>query len=259
MGLPVRRLVPATSTSADLGPTLDREGLVATLAHPEASAADPDLPWLRANMVSSADGAGVGPDARSASLSGPPDRHVFALMRALADVVLVGAATARAERYGPAEARAEWADLREGRSAAPAIAVVSARLDVDVEAPLYSAPSRDTIVLTCAAAPARVRDALSERVDVVVAGEDRVDLRSAVRALAERGHRRVLCEGGPGLLAQVVAADLLDELCLTVSPLLTAGPARRILDGPPLDPVTRLRLTRLLEEDGYLFAGYERG
>ena len=198
-------------------------------------------PTVRANMVSTVDGAASGADGLSGSLSGTGDRVVFAALRRLADVVLVGAGTARAERYRPA---------------ALPIAVVSGRLDLDLAAPLYAATEHRTIVVTCASAPADRLELVRERADVLVCGQNRVDLAAAVSELHRRGLDHILCEGGPTLLAQVASAGLLDELCVTIAPSLAAGYGGRILAGEPLDGGRRLSLTGLLEEDGWLFARY---
>ena len=113
----------------------------------------PTGPWLRANMVSSADGAATLEGATKA-LSSKTDRHVFALLRTLSDVILVGAATAREEHYNPVRVRELWRHLRAGRSASPPIAVVSGRLDLDPQSALITAAPADarTIVITTARA-----------------------------------------------------------------------------------------------------------
>lgn len=248
----MRRLLPAGPTDPAV------PDLPAVYAYPAAGV------WLRGQMVTSADGAAVAA-GRSEGLSGPADKRIFALTRALADVILVGAATVRAEGYLPPTVRAEYRPLRAGRPA-PALAIVSASLDLDLGRPEYRAagadPATRTVVLTSARTAReqakRVSD-LADVADVLVAGEDRADLGRAVDLLAARGHRRLLCEGGPRLLAQVAAAGRLDELCLTTAPLLLGGPAVRVLDGPELDPPARYGLVSLLEEDGFLFARYLRG
>jgi riboflavin biosynthesis pyrimidine reductase len=220
----------------------------------------PTGPWLRANMVSSADGA-AHLDGKTRGLSSEADRHLFALLRTLADVILVGAATARVERYAPVRPHELWPDLRPGRTPTPPIAVVSARLDLDPASKLIAAapPSARTIVITTAQAPADRRAALDGPAEVIVAGQESVDLKAAVDALAQRGHRRMLAEGGPHLLAQIATAGLLDELCLTIGPLLAGPGATRILAGmlsesPPL-PLT---LAHVLEDNGCLFCRYLR-
>ena len=221
--------------------------------------------WLRANMITSADGAAA-VAGRSGGLSGEADRTVFGLLRALADVVLVGAGTVRAEAYRPARVGQRWAGLREGRAPAPPIAVVSGRLALDPASPLLDqAPSHArTIVITAESAPADGQAALAARADVIVAGERRVDLWAAISALTALGYRRILTEGGPHLLGEITEAGLLDELCLTVSPLLSASGAGRIIQGAgsltdARGPGSgRLSLAHVLEDQGYLLCRYLR-
>jgi riboflavin biosynthesis pyrimidine reductase len=234
---------------------LDDAALIEAYAYPNHTG----RPYVRANMVTSLDGAAQGTDGRSGTLSSPADKRVFALLRGLADVILVGAATARVEKYGPAEAGQAHAARRAGlrQRPAPPIAVVSRRLDLDPDGPLFDPGGERTIVLTASSAPPDRRAALAERADIVVAGEDGVELRLALDALASRGLRRVLCEGGPRLLAELVVDDLLDDLCLTFSPLLRGGDAPRALNGPPM-PARRMRLAHVLEEDGTLLTRWLR-
>ncbi len=205
---------------------------LATLyARPDRAAAD--RPWVRANMIESADGAAA-VDGLSGGLGGPADREVFGLLRALAGVILVGAGTARAEGYAPARVAARWAPLRAGRSATPPIAVLSRRLDLDPAGPLLAeAPAgARTIVITAGSAPAARRAEMARHADVIIGGEHEVSAAAAVGALASRGYRDILAEGGPRLLGQLAAAALIDELCVTVSPVLAGGPASRIVQGP---------------------------
>jgi riboflavin biosynthesis pyrimidine reductase len=220
----------------------------------------PSGPWLRANMVSSVDGA-ASLDGVTASLSSKADRRLFALLRTLADVIVVGAATVRAEKYGPVRQHELWPDLRPGRAPTPPIAVITARLDIDPSSRLIAdAPaSARTIIITAEQAPAGRRAALEGLADVIVAGQDTVDLKAAMAALAERGHRRMLAEGGPHLLAQIVEAGLLDELCLTISPLLVGPAGNRILAGAqPGSSPQSFALAHVLEDDGYLLCRYTR-
>jgi riboflavin biosynthesis pyrimidine reductase len=217
--------------------------------------------WLRANMVSSLDGAAQH-EGRSQALSSDADMRIFGVLRALADAVVVGAETVRQEGYRPARARDAFAARRAaaGQGPAPAIAVVSASLDLDFSLPLFTGPLVPTLVLTGAAAdPGRVREAERAGAEVVIAGDGPgVDPVRAVRELAARGHRRLLTEGGPRLLGQFVAAGVLDELCLTVAPLLTAGDAKRIAGGPGPALPERFALVSALEEAGFLFTRYRR-
>ena len=234
-----------------LSPEAGDVDLVERYAYP------PDGAWMRANMVASLDGAAQR-DERSGGLGNPADRHLFLLLRGLADVVLVGANTVRAEGYGPVEPSEGWDGVRDGRPAVPPLAVVSRTLDLDFDAPVFTEAESPTIVLTTAACdPARL-EAARARADVIVAGRDSLDFTAAVKELEARGHRRFLCEGGPSVLAQVVAAGLLDELCLTVSPLLLAGRPTRILNGPPVPVPPELTLAHALEDGNFLFLRYTR-
>ncbi|MFC4592495.1 pyrimidine reductase family protein [Sphaerisporangium corydalis] len=213
--------------------------------------------WLRLNMVAGADG-GAWLKGQSEGLSGKGDRRVFGVLRGLADVVLAGGATVRTEGYGPARPRASWRDLRVGRPLVPPIAVVTRKLDLDLAGPLFveAEPYARTIVITTERAPEDRREEAARHAEVIVAGDERVDLPLAVALLRERGLSRILCEGGPRTNAQMSAAGLVDELCLTVSPLLTGGDAARILNGPAA--TVRLRLSHVLEEEGFLFCKYTR-
>ncbi|MFC4051921.1 pyrimidine reductase family protein [Actinomadura syzygii] len=225
----------------------------------ERYAYPPDGTWLRANMVASLDGAAQR-DERSAGLGGPADRRLFLLLRGLADVVVVGAETVRTEGYGPVRPNDDWGVARDGRTPVPPLAIVSRSLDLDFDAPVFTEARSDarTIVLTAASAdPVRLK-AARERADVIVAGELVLDFQGAVRALAERGHRRLLCEGGPSILAQLVAVGLLDELCLTLSPQLLGGTPTRILNGPPVPVPEELTLADTLRDDDFLFLRYTR-
>ena len=220
----------------------------------------PPGPWLRANMVASADGA-AHLDGVTRGLSSEADRHLFALLRTLADVIVVGAATARAERYAPVRQHELWPDLRPGRTPTPPIAVITARLDLDPASRLIASapPSARTIIITTAQAPADLRAALDGRAEVIVAGQEAVDVKAAIAALAERGHRRILAEGGPRLLAMIATAGLLDELCLTIGPLLAGPGPNRILAGPPSAASAQpLTLAHVLEDRDFLFCRYIR-
>ncbi|MFC5634845.1 pyrimidine reductase family protein [Streptomyces bullii] len=234
--------------------------LAAAYAYPQAAAGGRE-PWLRANMVATLDGAAQH-EGRSQPISSAADMRIFGTLRALADVVVVGAETVRQEGYRPARARAEFTPMREaaGQGPAPAIAVVTASLDLDFSLPLFTSPLVPTLVLTgAAAAPDRAAAAEAAGARVVIAGDGvGVDPVRAVRALAELGHTRLLTEGGPRLLGQMVASGVLDELCLTVSPMLTAGDAQRIAGGPAVTVPQRFALVSMLEEDGFLFTRYRR-
>lgn len=216
-------------------------------------------PWLRANMVAGLDGA-ARLDGLSEGLSSEADKRIFGVLRALSDVVLVGAQTVRAEGYRPARARADFAAARSaaGQAPAPAIAVVSRSLELDLTAPLFTEPLVRTVVITTEDSPADARRAVAEHADVVVAGRGSVDLAQAQAALTARGWTRQLTEGGPRLLAQLTADGLLDELCLSLAPLLSGGDAPRILQGVQMADAQQMGLVSLLEQKGFLFARYCR-
>ncbi|MFJ4949926.1 pyrimidine reductase family protein [Streptomyces sp. NPDC088760] len=234
--------------------------LAAAYAYPEPAQGAP-RPWLRANMVSSLDGAAQH-EGRSQPISSATDMRIFGTLRALADVVVVGAETVRQEGYRPARVRTEFAGAREaaGQGPVPAIAIVTASLELDFTLPLFTSPLVPTLLLTgAAAAPDRIAAAERAGAQVLIAGEGMgVEPARAIQALAGLGHTRLLTEGGPRLLGQLIAAEVLDELCLTLSPTLTAGSAQRIAGGPSVAVPHRFALASLLEEDGFLFARYRR-
>ncbi|MFI1163614.1 pyrimidine reductase family protein [Streptomyces sp. NPDC020801] len=234
--------------------------LAAAYAYPERGPGGRE-PWLRANMVATLDGAAQH-EGRSQPISSATDMRIFGTLRALSDVVVVGAETVRQEGYRPARAREEFAALRAaaGQGPAPAIAIVTASLDLDFSLPLFTSPLVPTLILTgAAAAPDRIATAEKAGARVVIAGDGiGIDPARAVQALAGLGHTRLLTEGGPRLLGQLVSAGVLDELCLTISPMLTAGDAQRIAGGPTIKVPQHFALASLLEEEGFLFSRYHR-
>ncbi|GGM16961.1 pyrimidine reductase family protein [Nakamurella endophytica] len=213
--------------------------------------------WLRANMIVSLDGR-TAVAGRSGALGDDADRRLFQLLRDTADVVLVGAATVRAEGYGGSgdtpESRARRA--RWGLGDPPPVAVVT-RGGLDPDLPLFTRTSVPPIVLTTAAGAARLSGVPAT---VLAVGDDRdgdVDLSRALDALAARGLRHVGCEGGPALLGRLVRANLVDELCLTTAPVVAGGPATELLGGQ--DGVAGdWRLATLHRSGGHLFTRYLR-
>jgi riboflavin biosynthesis pyrimidine reductase len=223
---------------------------------------------VRVNFIVSADGAAT-VAGLSRGLQTPGDNQVFAALRDLADVIMVGAATATAEGYRPSVPGAARRALRtaSGLAEAPAIAVVSASLDLDLSAPLYrAAEAAPTVLITSSAAPVGRRNDIIDLasggsrlqlIEAPAAGAG-VDLAAAVANLRELGYRRILLEGGPRLFAAGVAAGVVDELCLSYSPLLAGPSGPRILAGPAelAGFPARLELIGLLTEDSALFARY---
>jgi riboflavin biosynthesis pyrimidine reductase len=225
----------------------------------EAYALPQDGTHLRVNMVSSLDGAAA-VEGRVGILSGKADGTLLHELRSLCDVLLVGAGTVRAEGYGPLELSGDQQRRRldAGQDAVPRLAVLTRSLDLDLTAPVFTSATARPLVITTERAPATRRDQASGVADVVVAGSDDVDLTVALAALAERGLPRILSEGGPHVLAAMFAADLVDELCLAVAPVATAGTELRITAGPALDPPRAMRLAHVLEQDEFLFLRYTR-
>ncbi len=221
-----------------------------------------DRGGLRVNFIASADGAAHA-DGKSAGLQTPGDNAVFAALRDLADVVLVGAGTAVVEGYRAIRLSKGRAAIRADYGLPPELptAVTSRTLRIDPASGLF-APDRSgarTIVLTCAAAPAERRMALSEVADVVICGNDVVEPAEVRAALTERGHTRVLSEGGPTAFAELAGAGIVDELCLSVSPLLSGPGPNRITAGEPWPAAHPVTIEGLLEEDGALFVRYRVG
>lgn len=210
--------------------------------------------FLRINFIASLDGA-VEIGGRSGPLGGPGDRSAFTAMRAVTDAVMVGAGTARAENYGPVRAAPEVMDRRERRGQAPrpALAVVTRRGDLDRCSRLFGGEGR-VLVLTTEKVQAGRPD-LAEVADVVPCGPSEVDLGQAVEELRARGLGRILCEGGPALARSLLTAGLVDELCLTISPVV-AGGGRRLFGEALLARAELFELVGVLEADSMLLSRY---
>lgn len=220
-----------------------------------------DRPWVLGNMVAGLDGSAA-VHGRVGALSSPTDQHLFRMLRSLADVVLVGAATVRQEHYGPARLPDDVRAEREaaGRQPVPRIAVVTRSLDLDLDGRLFTEadPEARPMVLTCASADEARRAEVAGVAEVVVVGEQTVELGEALRLLRrEHGVEVLLTEGGPALLGQLVHTGLLDELCLTLSPKM-GGDALPVAVSTATSELVGLRLGHVLEEDGTLFLRYER-
>jgi riboflavin biosynthesis pyrimidine reductase len=216
-------------------------------------------PWLLVNMIGSLDGA-ITVEGRSGPLGRPADRALFHALRAVADVVMAGAGTVRAERYGPARPTdaQRAARVARGQAEVPPIAIVTRSLDLDLDSALFtSGEGPRPIVITCASAPTDRRAATEERADVLVVGEDTVDLPAAMAALAEHGSI-ITCEGGPRLNADLIADDLVDEWAHTLSPILTGGDSVRAAAGAVPPTPREMVLDRLLEGDGLLLTRWLR-
>jgi len=237
----VHRLWPQPSAT-----DLDDAALAAHYAWPEARA----VPYVRVNFVASLDGA-VSVDGRSGGLGNAADKTVFHLLRELAEVVLVGAGTVRTEKYNGVQRNTR------GRDTPPPVAVVTGTADLDPASRLFTDTVVPPLILTLESAPAGRRAALADAGgEVVVLPRLTPDLLLA--ELGRRGLDRVLCEGGPSLLGALQAADAVDELCLTVAPLLVGGESGRIAHGPAGVPPRRMALVGALHADDALLLHYRR-
>jgi riboflavin biosynthesis pyrimidine reductase len=243
--LRVHRLLPAPARDLETDGPDGRDALADHYAYP----ADLRAPFVRVNFVSSADGA-VSVDGRSGGLGAGGDERVFGVLRELAEVVLVGAGTARTEDYRGARRPTR------GRDLPPPVAVVTGSADLDPAARLFTDTRVPPIVLTTAAAPADRRSRLADA-GADVALLDGLEPASLLAELERRGLRRVLCEGGPSLFGALVGADAVDELCLTLAPLLVAGRAGRIATGPD-GPPRSMSLVGALSEQDELLLRYRR-
>jgi riboflavin biosynthesis pyrimidine reductase len=218
--------------------------------------------WVRSNFVASMDG-GASADGKSAGLASLGDRTLFLMMRELADVVLAGAGTVRIENYGGVQLNAAARQARQARGQAevPPIGIISqsGRLERDMK--VFTHTEVPPLVLTCTAAAEATHDALGDTavvLDCSGADSGAVDIAVVLQTLAQRGLLRVLTEGGPRLHGTFIDADLLDELCLTLAPVLVGGAAPPIATG--IGAVhTKMRRAHLLADDaGFLYTRYVR-
>lgn len=215
--------------------------------------------WVTGHMVAGLDGTAA-IDGKVGALSTEVDQKLFRQMRQIADVVLVGAETVRREGYGLVRLSDEAKAQREanGKPPTPPVAVVSGSLELNWNLKLFKdAPDRaPTMIITTASAdPDKVAEA-KQHATVIIAGEERVDPAAALQALADRGHQVVLCEGGPTLLGEFVAAERLDELCLSIAPVMGGDnlPVGVMPDG---GGVHNFDLKSVMGEEHTLFLRYE--
>ena len=193
---------------------------------------DRGIPSLRVNFITSLDGAATH-DGVSGGLNNADDKVVFDTLRMLADAIIVGAGTVRAEGYGGVKLDEDAVAWRRahGLVPQPPVVIVSSRLDIEPRHPFFAHAVVRPIVVTHAASPVDKRAALADVADVLVCGADDVDPAEMIAALAARGYVQLLCEGGPHLFGTLIEADCVDELCLSVSPVLEGGTAGRIASG----------------------------
>jgi riboflavin biosynthesis pyrimidine reductase len=230
------------------------EGVDVVEAYAVPDVVHDDRPFVRCNMISSLDGA-IAVEGRSGMLGGAADRQVFQALRSLADVIVVGAGTAREEGYGPARLGQDLRDRRKdrGQSSVPPIAIVTRSGNLDWSSPFFTEAEARPIILTSSSIDKGALERGGEVADFVMAGDDRVDPAVALDELYRKGFRSVLLEGGPGLNSDVLDAGRMDELCLTFSPRLVGGSGPRVFAGPELPHPVEVEVVQLLEEDGFLF------
>jgi riboflavin biosynthesis pyrimidine reductase len=214
-------------------------------------------PSVRLNMIVSVDG-GTSWNGISGALGGPADKELFATLRSLTDVVLVASGTMRAEHYGPAILPPHLREARvaRGQTPVPPIAVVSSACRFDWSSPFFTAATQRPYIITVASADEAAREQAGKVAEVIIAGNDAVDLTRAVAELGARGAGTILAEGGPTLNGQLAEAGLLDELCVTLAPLLASGDAKRLISGSTLAELAHLRVCSICEQDDYLFLRY---
>ena len=212
------RVVPGPVEEIDLD---DRARLLEAYAPPRT-------PWFRFNLITSVGGSAAGSDGTSESLTNPADRRLLGVIRELADIVLVGAQSVRAEGFQlPRRAR---------------LAVVTTSGDLHGHR-IDSTEGRVYVVCPASAAD-RAAASIPGAEIITIAGKGTLAPAAIVAALHERGFTSIVCEGGPSLVAQFVVASLVDELCLSTSPTL-GGPSLPLLGHEEIDPV-RLELSQLL-------------
>lgn len=241
----MRRLLP------DPGPISVSEQLEAYRPWEQARE---ERPHVAMNFVATLDGRAT-IEGRSGPIGSDADTEMLAGLRTRFDAVMIGAGTMRVERYGRLVREQETRERREadGLRPEPLVVLVSGRLDLPWDAPLFG-EGGEVLILTSSEAEPPATEASLE----VVRHPGAVNLTEAVRYLRrERGIRALLSEGGPHLHEQMQADGLVDDLFLTIAPKLSGGEAPRIVEGP-LPEVLELELAWLLEAEGELFARYRR-
>ena len=213
-------------------------------------------PYLVLNMVSTLDGKAT-LDWRTKGISSDVDRALFHHLRTQVDAVMVGAGTVRTERYGRITKSDELREKRraEGLEPDPLAIVISGRLDLPADLPLLQEPEQRVLIATASDAELL---GITAQVDYLRVGDDLQLL--AARLRDDYGVRSVLCEGGPTLNSHLLAAGVVDELFLTLSPKLVGGAAAlTIVAGRELLEPSELSLVWALESNGELFTRWRLG
>jgi riboflavin biosynthesis pyrimidine reductase len=236
---------------------LDRADLVGLYRWPGHH----DAVTLRSNFVSTLDGSVQGLDGRSGSINTESDHQIFALHRALADVILVGAGTVRSEHYRAVDLQAWQRSLRssEGLTRYPTLLVITGSLQLD---PNFADPPYEHGPVIVVTRPGHSSEATRPFVDAgseVLVAPGSIEPAWMLERLTERGLTRVLCEGGPRVHRDLLAAGLLDELSLTLAPSAVGGAGHRSSAGDPLPERADFDLRFvLLGDDQTVFTSYRR-
>jgi len=214
--------------------------------------------WTRVTMLRALDGGVAGADQRSRSLSGDVDREILREVRRLSDAIVVGATTMRLEPYGPVQTRPDAVEQRRGlgMADAPVLVLVSGSLDLPWDEPVFTQSACTPIAVATDRASDHAHKRAAQHVEVIRLPGERVSAGALVAALQDRGLRRLVCEGGPGLLASFAAEDQIQEVDLTVSPYLqTLVPGS---SAPEWADPQHFELSQVLEHESMLFARYLR-
>ncbi len=246
---------PPLNGMTPLGSRLEDADLAALYAVPEGGRR-----WVRANFATSVDGAVTGSDGRSGSVNTPADAVVFELVRALSDVVIVGAGTARGEGYGPLSVSARWEQVRQGDGLAAELPLVVVSTSLSLPPLLVTAAadrSGSVLLATHESAPglAAARDRYG-REGILVCGPSAVDPVQLLEQLASRGWTRSVTEGGPQLFGSLLEAGVVDELCLSLTPRIVGGDGLRLAAVGDRDDAFVPR--SLVEQDGTLIGRWLR-
>jgi len=212
-------------------------------------------PWVMLNMISTLDGA-TAIDGRSSSIGGPDDSKMFKAIRAVPDVILVGAGTVTAEDYRPVVLDEERRSARSDKamSEAPTLAIVSGRLSIDPDARVFGDPDHKTLIITSTEANPSKLALIGDAADVAILPS--LDPETILNHLGAA--RIVLVEGGPSLNGQFVAAGLVDEVNLTIASKIGSGDSRRIIHGLAAEPPLDMTIDRVLQGEEELFLRYLR-
>ncbi len=215
-----------------------------------------DRPYVLANMIATLDGR-ADIDGGSTALGGPGDAAMFGALRGSVDAILAGTGTVAVERYGRLAAKAQRRRDRRalGLAGDPLMVLISRSGKLPWDAPLFAADVQPVVVFST---PGRVKPPKGIAAPVELVELEDLSIATALTALRrDHGVRALLCEGGPRLLRAMVAGGLVDELCLTLDPLLAGGDAmRRILAGDELADPVRARLHSVLRHEDELLLRY---